>query len=149
MTVFIRTRRFGARAAVAIAGVALIGFISNLASSAHVESTIRRECESSIVQTARLWHLPLSELTPVPASALHLRNDLTADGKHITVHFPPTFRPPYAYAYARQVAPFVLKVRYGWAVAGPRMAFGQGGERVVVNLFGFSTTIRDRAEWNL
>ncbi|MCU1227364.1 MAG: hypothetical protein JWO97_248 [Acidobacteria bacterium] len=42
---------------------------------------------------------------------------------------------PGAAAHVAQAAPFVLKVRYGWAVSGSHMAFGQGSERIVLCIF--------------
>jgi hypothetical protein len=77
-----------------------------------------------------------------------MRKQTTTKGKQVVLQIPPRETPPFCYASAKQAAPFVLRVQYGWAASGSRMAFGQGGEQLVLSVFGKTTMLRDRAAWH-
>jgi hypothetical protein len=143
-----RAKRAGTVAALVMLALAAIGLLSNVISADEVEKGVRDQCESSVAQTTRLWRLQPSAVRRLPPSAIRTRTEVTSEGKRVTFQVPPNERPPFFYAHSKQVAPFVLRVRYGWAVAGDRMAFGHGGEQLVFSLFGFTRTLRDRPEWN-
>lgn len=143
-----RTKRVLAVAAAAIIVLAIIGLLSNAMSARAVEKHVQKECDSSITQTARLWHLSVRDVRHLPSSSIRMRADVTPKGKRVNFQLPPREQPPFSYAHAEQVAPFVFRVQYGWAVAGSRMTFGQGGEQKVISVFGITKTVRDRPAWN-
>jgi hypothetical protein len=143
-----RMRRILTMSVAVIVVASSVGFLSNLAFAEGVEAQVHKECDANIAQAVVLWRLPIREIRHLPPSAIHMRTEVTAQGKHVTVQAPPSAKPPYSYAHATTVAPFVLRVRYGWAVAGSRMTFGQGGEQFVLSLFGSKTRLLDRPEWH-
>ena len=91
--------------------------------------------------------MPLVEaaykLAPARSTATALLEEVTL----VTFQVPPEVDLPFAYAHARQVAPFLLRVQYGWAIGGERMAFGEGGQKLVFSLFGQSWVIRESPSW--
>lgn len=133
---------------ITLAALGLAGLLSNVISKHGVEVEVQKQVESSVSQTARLWHLPMAQVRRLPTSSLRMRTEVTPEGKRITFQIPPADRPPFAYAHAKHLAPFVLRVQYGWAVAGSRMSFGQGGEQIVLTAFGLTKKLRDRPEWS-
>jgi hypothetical protein len=125
-----------------------LGLVSNVVWADDVEQQVQKQCEEHIAHVARLWGLPPSKIRRLPPSAIRMGQGTTRDGKRVTFQVPPNEKPPFWYARARHAAPFVLRVQYGWATSGSRMAFGQGGEQLVLSVFGRTTTLRDRADWH-
>lgn len=130
-----------------VAAVCVIGILSNFLSAADVENRVLRDCESSIERVTGHWRLPRATVQHLPESSVRIRASVTDGGERVTYQVPPTERPPFCYAHSRQAAPFILRVRYGWAAAGPRMQFGQGGEQVVLSVFGMTRKISNHIEW--
>lgn len=135
--------------ATTIVAIATIGYLSNTTSAGTVEAEIQRECDTRIVQAVNLWRLPSRQIRRLPATAIRTRDVVTPKGARVTMQMLPSEIPPYTYAHAKTVAPFVLKVRYGWAAAEGRLAFGEGGERLVLSVFGLTKQLRDRPDWYL
>jgi len=133
--------------AVLLIVILVIGTVSNLGSLAAVERDVQRENERNLQRVAALWHLPIGTRRTVPKASLHFRTRRSAEGKAVTFQIPPRVDLPFAYAYAGQVAPFLLRVQYGWAIGGERMAFGEGGQKLVFSLFGRSWVIRKSPSW--
>jgi hypothetical protein len=133
--------------AVLLIVILVAGTVSNLAGLAAVERYVQRENETSLHQVAALWHLPVGKRTTVPRASLHFSTRRNADGKVVTFQSPPRADLPFAYAYGRQVAPFLLRVQYGWAIGGKRMAFGEGGQKLVFSLFGRPWVLRRSPSW--
>src|ERR1700686_2993472 len=98
-----------------VVALALAGVASNVISQHSIEMQVQRHCESSVVQIGRLWHLPMTTVRTLPRSSIRMRTDVTAEGKRVTFQVPPNEKPPFVYAHATQVAPFILRVQYGWA----------------------------------
>ena len=132
-----------------ITAIIALGYLSNFGSSDRVEPQVQRECEAQLVRVVKLWRLPPSEIHQLPVEAIRMRTDVTPRGTRVTVQAPPSEPPPYAYAHAETYAPFVLRVRYGWVAQGGRMAFGGGGERLVLSIFGLTRQLSDRSDWYL
>ena len=129
--------------------ILVTGIVSNLCSVAAVERDVQHENEKNLQRVAALWHLPLGRRTTVPKASLHFSTQRSAEGKAVTFQIPPKVDLPFAYAYAQQVAPFFLRVQYGWAIGGERMAFGEGGQKLVLSLFSRSWVIRESPSWQL
>lgn len=132
----------------AIVAVAMIGLLSNLVSTDKVEMSVQKQCEGNIAHVEQRWRLPPREVRRLPPSSIQLRTGATPEGKRLVFQVPPSEKPPFCHAHVKQAAPFILRVQYGWAVSGSRMAFGQGGEQLVLSVFGKTKTLRDRAEWH-
>ena len=131
-----------------VAVLAAVGLLSNIVSTDDVEKGVQKECEESIDRVARLWQLPPTQVQRLPPSAIQTREGKTSDGRRVNFQVPPREKPPFCYASAKHAAPFILRVQYGWAASGSRMAFGQGGEQLVLSVFGKTKTLRNRADWH-
>lgn len=140
--------RLAAATAAIIVAFAAMGLVSNAMSADDVERRGQKQCEQRIEQVARHWKLSPGSVTHLPASSIRMAGSTTPEGNRVRVQLPPTEKPPFCYTHVSQAAPFVLRVQYGWAVSGARMAFGQGGEQLVVSVFGRTKTLRDRPAWH-
>jgi hypothetical protein len=141
-------KRFMSYALLFVAALGGIGVLSNLVSADDVEKRVQSDCEESIAQVARPWRLPVNGMRRLPPSEVPPQKGTTAKGERVVFQAPPSAKPPFYYVSVAHAAPFILRVRYGWAASGSRMAFGQGGEQLVLSVFGVTKTLRDRIEWH-
>jgi type II secretory pathway pseudopilin PulG len=136
-------------AAVVIGIAAVAGLVSNAYSIHEVERQVQRGCVANMTEAARLWGLAVPRPAQLPASAIRIRSEVGRDGAGLAFQVPPASNPPYMYAHAKQIAPFIFRVQYGWALAGAHITLGQGGNQLILSVFRHSKVLRDRREWQL
>jgi len=123
------------------------GYVSNAISRRSVETTISAENRESLDEVTRLWHLPSARSAAVGDSAFLIRLNAASSGDAVKIKVPPRSAMPFSYAIAKPIGPFVFRVYYGWAAGTDRVAFGEGGEKIVIAVFGKTRKLRTQPHW--
>ena len=130
-----------------VLGLVIAGYVSNILTRHTVEERVQNQNLVSIEQTARLWHLSLTSPASLHDESILIRIERTPENKRVKLTVPPSAPLPFAYAQARQAAPFLFRVYYGWAVGGKNLSFGEGGEKLVLSVFGSVKSLRTTPHW--
>ena len=140
-------RRKSLRVAFAILIIAIVGLVSNAITQPGIERQFLASSNESLVFAARLWKIPSASVRRLPSATLKMRTEQSDEGRRVRFMMPPSSPLPWVYTTTEHVAPFVMRVHYGWAVGGTGMSFGQGSDRLVITFFGLHFPMRERPVW--